>query len=69
VDLFPEMLVQERYWSQFDSHGVINTYPIKGWRAIFEYIETQIEDPVEQDLAKMRVQEARGMRRSNLSPG
>jgi hypothetical protein len=69
VDLFPEMLVQERYWSQFDAHGVINIYSNKGWGAIFEYIETQIEDPVEQELAKQRVQEAQGMRRSNLSQG
>ncbi len=68
VDLFPEMLVQERYWQQFDGQAVMNLYQ-KSWDGIYEYIETQLEDPDEQELARARVASASSMRENNLRAG
>ena len=65
VELFPEMLVQERYWNEFDRHAVIHRYP-KGWNGIIQYIREEIDDPVSQKLAVKRVVDAKTFRENNI---
>jgi 3'-phosphoadenosine 5'-phosphosulfate sulfotransferase (PAPS reductase)/FAD synthetase len=68
IDVFPEMLVQERYWNSLDRSGVIGRYPV-GWAGVYQYIDEQIEDPHQRALARERVAMARKIRRNNLRHG
>ncbi len=69
VDIFPEMLVQERYWQSFDRYGVIYQYE-HSWNGIAEYINEQISDPGQRRLAILRVTECRKRRENKLKePG
>lgn len=68
VDMFPEMLVQEKYWNEYDRDGVIYQYP-RGWSGIIQYIREQIKDPKERKLAYQRVVTAKTIRENNLAKG
>jgi predicted phosphoadenosine phosphosulfate sulfurtransferase len=68
VDIFPEMIVQEMYWDEFDRFGVIDTYP-RSWDGIARYIRKEIEDPKMRKLALERVSMCRTIRENNLAAG
>lgn len=58
VALFPEMIVQERYWNSFDQFGIIHRYE-KSWNGIMKYIKEHIKDKGEQKKAIMMVYDCR----------
>jgi len=66
IDIFPEMLLQERYWSDYDRLGVITRYPL-GWRGIVKYIMDNIEDPKMRKLALGRIKESKRIRENTIS--
>lgn len=68
VNLFPEMLVQERYWKAFDRYGIIYRYP-RSWDGVMQYIHEHIDDPHQRALAKQRVNMARTIRENNQRTG
>ncbi len=65
IDIFPEMLEQERYWQELDRYGIIYTYP-KSWSGIFQYIKDKIDDPKLRKLAFKRVFECIKTRENHL---
>lgn len=67
VELFPEMVAQEKYWDELDRYGVIYQYP-KSWQGIFQYIEENLEDSIK-ELAKQRVREVMKARQNRLAKG
>lgn len=68
VKVFPEMIVQARYYSQFDGKGVIGSYPhtIDG---LLGYIRDEITDPHQSALAKTRVLRAWRIRQGKMADG
>lgn len=60
VDIFPEMLLQDRYFSDLDRTGIIFQYP-KGWHGIRQYIMENVSEEY-RALALERVREAQNMR-------
>lgn len=67
VDVFPEMVVQEKYWKELDRYGAIYQYP-KTWQGIFQYIDDNLEDNMK-TLAKQRVRQAIKSREERLKKG
>jgi predicted phosphoadenosine phosphosulfate sulfurtransferase len=65
VDVFPEMLVQDRYWNEFDRYGIMEKYE-HSWEGILRYIKEQIDDPRQQLLAKKRLFETKKMRENKI---
>ena len=55
MTLFPEMLVQERYWKSLDRYAIIYKYP-KSWQGIRQYIMEQLPDDHQQKLAIYRLE-------------
>lgn len=68
VDLFPEMLVQERYWSEYDRNGVIDKYP-HSWAGIIKYIKENIPDKSQQAKAIDVVRKCKTIRENKLAKG
>lgn len=54
VSIFPEMIVQERYWNDLDRYSIMYEYP-KSFEGIRQYILENIEDINQQELALKRV--------------
>lgn len=54
VSIFPEMLVQERYWNELDRYSVMYSYP-KSFDGIRQYIFENIEDLKQKELALSRI--------------
>lgn len=68
IDLFPEMLAQERYWDDLDRYGIIDQYP-RGWTGILQYIKEHITDVEQRKLAIRRVKDCRTFRENNIANG
>lgn len=68
VDIFPEMLVQERYWKDFSPAQVVYRYR-HGWNGIIEYIREHIQDDAERQMAIKRVLMAKKIRENNIAKG
>ena len=68
IDLFPEMLVQERYWDEYDAFAIIYKYEV-GWKGLFDYIKKEITDPHHRKMAFKRVLEAKRTRDNHLDAG
>ena len=68
VDIFPEMLVQERYYDQYNPDGVLEKYE-HSFDGIRDYIRENIDDPAQRDLALSRVNAAEKTRNNKLSKG
>ena len=64
IDLFPEMIVQDKYWDEYDRTAVIYEYP-KSWSGIVQYIKKNLEG-YEKNLAVKRVLECRTTRENKL---
>lgn len=65
ANIFPEVLVQERYWSDFDRGAVINLYP-HSFEGIHQYIDDHISDSGQRKLAHKRVKDAEKCRQRTL---
>jgi hypothetical protein len=48
------MLVQERYWDEYDRYGIMINYE-NSWEGIYKYIDDTITDKEQNALAKSRV--------------
>lgn len=57
IDIFPEMLVQERYWRELDRNTAKEQYA-KSMDTIFEWIQANITDVKQKKLAYKRFKEA-----------
>jgi len=68
VDVFPEMIVQERYWDEYDRYAVIYKYE-KSWDGLAQYIKENITNPSMFKLAMKRVADARLYRENNMARG
>jgi len=65
IDVFPEMLVQERYWGELDRYGIIAKYE-RSWNGIYSYIRENITDTTLRRLARERVDQCRRHRESQV---
>jgi len=46
VDAFPDMLLQERYYAEFDQDAYLAPYAKEGWAGCRRFIETMMEAPM-----------------------
>jgi predicted phosphoadenosine phosphosulfate sulfurtransferase len=67
INLFPEMLIQEKYWNDLDRYGIIYQYE-HSFDGIFKYINDNLEENMK-DLAKKRVLLAKTIRENKLKKG
>lgn len=67
VDLFPEMLVQGRYWKEYDRKSIIYKYP-HSWEGIIQYIDEHLEGH-QAMLAKKRVFQSMQTRENHMKKG
>jgi predicted phosphoadenosine phosphosulfate sulfurtransferase len=65
VEIFPEMMVQERYWKEFDRYGVIDKYE-KSWNGIIQYIRENIPDKKKRYMAIKKVLAAKSARENKI---
>lgn len=56
IDVFPEMSVQDRYWSEYDTKSLLEQYS-DGLAGCRRYIRERIEDPAQLKMAKERLAE------------
>ena len=56
IDLFPEMLVQERYWQEYDTEAVKRQFSAS-FDTLYDWIVANITDPKEKKLAFSRFKE------------
>lgn len=68
VNMFPEMIVQELYWGEYDRDAVIFKYE-KSWNGIAKFIAETIPDKSKRILAMKRVADARLCRENNMARG
>lgn len=68
VDIFPEMLIQERYWDSYDQYAIIYEYE-KSWNGIVQYIKDNIDSPTEQRKAIQAVFNCRSRKRNKYGRG
>lgn len=68
VDIFPEMLVQEKYYTQYSPDAVINDYE-HSFDGIRKYIKDKIDDPAQKSLALERVNATETTRKNKLRNG
>lgn len=65
VNIFPEMLVQDRYWGEFDRYAIISRYE-PSWSGILKYINDNIKEPERAALAKKRLFHAKQFRETAI---
>ena len=65
ISTFPEMIVQERYWDEYDRHGIIYKYE-RSWKGIIDYIKENLPDPDVRKLALKRTIECKKTRENNM---
>jgi predicted phosphoadenosine phosphosulfate sulfurtransferase len=63
IDLFPEMLVQERYWKELDRGTAKEEYS-KSMDTIFDWIQINITENKQKKLAYKRFKEAYGLNKN-----
>ena len=63
IDIFPEMLVQERYWREMDRKGAKEVYGTS-MKKVFEWIQLNIKDTSQKRLAYKRFKEAVSLNRN-----
>lgn len=68
VDMFPEMLIQGRYWDSLDRDAVIYQYE-HSWSGIIKYIKDNLADPHQQKLAIRRVLDCQTFGSNNIKNG
>jgi predicted phosphoadenosine phosphosulfate sulfurtransferase len=50
ADVFPEAIVQERYWKEYDRGAVVEEYG-HSLAGVFDWIDKNITDPIQRDMA------------------
>lgn len=68
LDIFPEMEVQELYWSEYDRNGIIYEYE-HSFDGIRQYINENIDDKKQRMLAHKRVNTVEKTRNNRLKKG
>lgn len=68
VDLWPEVLTQERYWGDVDRFGVIDKYPAS-WAGILAYVEENIPEGPTRAKAISEIRRCRKAREKNARTG
>lgn len=68
VTMFPEMLVQERYWSEYNRDGIIFEYD-HSWNGILQYCREHITEPHQRALAVKRILMCKTIRDNKLARG
>jgi predicted phosphoadenosine phosphosulfate sulfurtransferase len=63
IDIFPDMIVQERYWKELDRATVKDKYS-KSMDTIFAWIQENITDQKQKKLAYKRFKEAYGLNKN-----
>lgn len=58
IDVFPEMVVQERYYAELDQDGLFDQYA-SDWNGIEQWIRANITEPAQRALAAKRFQAVR----------
>ena len=61
LDVFPEIAVQERYYAEYDAHGVIERFASKGWAGCADYINTYVQKGEARKRAMQRLHEFKVM--------
>lgn len=59
MDLFPEMLTQERYWRELDRRGAREQYLTDGWAGILRWIGENVTDPEQYRKATLALQQCK----------
>jgi len=62
IDVFPEMLVQDRYWGDYDASAIRLEYETDDLSGCRRYINEQIEDPKQKQAALKRLREFKMLR-------
>ena len=65
IDLFPEMIVQEKYWNSYDRESVIYNYE-HSFDGIRKYIDENITDKEQAKLAKTKLHHVEIIRKNKL---
>lgn len=68
LSLFPEMLVQEKYWDSLDRFGIIYQYE-HSWNGMIQYIKDNVEEGHQKKLAIQRVLECKTIRENKMARG
>ncbi len=68
VQIFPEMLLQERYWRDLDRFSIFYRYE-RSWSGIAAYIRENIPEPSQRKLALQRMLESKAIRENKLVRG
>lgn len=63
IDIFPDMLVQERYWGEMDRQSAKEEYS-KSMDTIYQYIKENITDPKQKKLAYERFKQVYGLHKN-----
>ena len=70
VTLFPEMIVQDRYWNEYDRKKTFNANEYAHtFTGLIEYIKSTIDDEQQQKLAMFRVKTAWKTRITRMNAG
>lgn len=65
VKVFPEMIIQEKYWKQMSNECSFSKYD-RSFLGLLNYIDNEITEPTQNKLAKKRVTQAWGTRKRKL---
>ena len=68
INIFPEMLIQDRYGRNFDQYGPIDKYP-HTWEGIIQYVNENITVPAMRHLSMKRILQCKRARENALKNG
>lgn len=66
VNAFPDMLLQERYYADFDQDAYLAPYVAQGWAGCRQFIETMMEPPM-RPMARVYAHEAEMLARADAT--
>ena len=70
ISLFPEMIVQDRYWNEYDRQKTFNANEYAHtFAGLLNYIKTTINDEEQRNLAIMRVKQVWNIRVNKMNAG
>lgn len=69
IDLFPEMLVQEKYWNEYERPDGTNIKYEHSEKGLYDYIREEIKDKKQAELARQRIDAALKTRRNKMAAG
>lgn len=69
IDLFPEMLIQDKYWSEYERPDFDSDKYEHSEKGLYDYIREEIKDPKQAALARKRISEALVNRQNKIAAG